>query len=263
MSSRPLFRSPLSFLAFAALVVVGLAIISRASDRARERARLPAECQGLSPQECRARLGLEDVKETVEPQEAFLLADKVCFDVGYLCAEVETNGSLRLLRWPEETALVRVWVPEPTGLSPELAREFQKAAVRGVQAWQGHPIPLSIRTRERGEAPDITVEWAQVVEDGRLGRAGVEWTERGGKVQFRVVGLVLATHDPANSQRELSAKQVELVAAHEMGHALGLPHSDDPRDVMFPKNTATRLTTRDFRTLEAVYSLPNGAEIRR
>jgi hypothetical protein len=32
---------------------------------------------------------------------------------------------------------------------------------------------------------------------------------------------------------------------------------------MFPTNTATRLTVRDFRTLEALYTLPNGAEIRK
>ena len=76
-------------------------------------------------------------------------------------------------------------------------------------------------------------------------------------------GLVLATHEPGGGQRELRPEQVELVAAHEMGHALGLPHSDNPRDVMFPQNTATHLTTRDFRTLEALYTLPNGMEIRR
>ena len=263
MSLPRLFRSPLSALAVVGLVALGLAIMSWESTRGIDEEPLPAECQGLTPQECRVRLGLEFDADAVETPEAFLRADEVCIDVGYLCAEVETNGSLRLLRWPEDTPLIRIWVPEPTGLSPELALQFQRAAVRGIQAWNGHPIPLSIRTRERGEPPDITVEWSRIVDDGRLGRAGVEWTQRGGEVRIRVLGLVLATHEPGNSQRELSPKQIELVAAHEIGHALGLPHSDDPRDIMFPRNTATSLTPRDFRNIEAVYSLPNGAEIRR
>jgi predicted Zn-dependent protease len=81
-------------------------------------------------------------------------------------------------------------------------------------------------------------------------------------VRVEVVAFTVATHNPTDPGRLLTAEQVELVAAHEMGHALGLFHSDDPRDVMFPQNTATRLTVRDFRTIEALYSLPNGAQIR-
>ncbi len=90
------------------------------------------------------------VQEAQGPEEPLLRADQICVDVGYLCAEAEIDGSLRLLRWPDETPFIRVWVPEPAGLSPELSRDLQKAAVRGIQAWHGHPIPLSIRTRETG-----------------------------------------------------------------------------------------------------------------
>jgi len=55
--------------------------------------------------------------------------------------------------------------------------------------------------------------------------------------------------------------QLRLTAAHEMGHILGLPHSDEPRDVMYPTNTATALTARDHRTLEALYGFEDGTAI--
>lgn len=195
--------------------------------------------------------------------EPVLSMAEVCLDVGYLCADAESSGSLRLLRWPEDQPVIRVLIPEPDGLSPGLARELQRAAVRGIQSWHGHPIPLSIRTRPSGEEFDVTIQWLQIVEEGRLGRAQVEWRRSGSEVDFQVVGFTIATHHPGNPQVEMRPEQIELIAAHEMGHALGLPHSDDPRDIMFPTNTAHRLTTRDFRTMEALYRLPNGAEIRR
>lgn len=50
---------------------------------------------------------------------------------------------------------------------------------------------------------------------------------------------------------------------HEMGHALGLPHSDREADVMYPSRTARRLTTRDHRTALSLYALPGGALIAR
>jgi predicted Zn-dependent protease len=90
----------------------------------------------------------------------------------------------------------------------------------------------------------------------------VAWTGTPDREEYRVAELALATHHPVDTLVELTPDQVELVASHEMGHALGLPHSDDPRDIMFPENTALRLSTEDFRTLQALYALPNGAVIR-
>ncbi len=74
--------------------------------------------------------------------------------------------------------------------------------------------------------------------------------------------LELATQNPFAQSGTLEARRVRLTAAHEMDHALGiLVHSDNARDVMYPTNTATSLTARDYRTMEALYALADGTTI--
>jgi predicted Zn-dependent protease len=226
----------------------------------------PAYCQGLSQEECDA-IGfgaLEEGRREATPTTVEALsAEEVCRSVGYLCADVTRTGELRIMRWPEETGRLLVRVPLPGHLSTAQGREFQRAAVRGIQVWHNHPFPLSITTRSQEEGADITVEWTRTLGMNRLGQTRMEWRKVGEDVQVEIPALILVTHHPDDPGLELTPDQVRLVAAHEMGHALGLPHSDDRRDLMYPQNTAWRPTVRDYLTMEAVYRMPNGALIRR
>jgi predicted Zn-dependent protease len=191
------------------------------------------------------------------PAEVTLASAEVCLDVGYLCAPLADSASFRILRWPDGQASVSVHVPVPTGVAPSDARRLQAAASRGIVAWDG--APLRVEAHADATSADIVVTWVRSLPDSRLGLARVEWAQRGAEVRFSVPRFELATHASGPAPRLQTPAEVELVAVHEMGHALGLPHSDREADVMFPTRTARRLTTRDHRTAMALYGLPGGA----
>jgi len=190
-----------------------------------------------------------------------LRASEICPSAGYLCDGLGERGISRVMRWPDTMEEIEVRVPRPDFLDATGARELQAAAVRGILAWQGSPFPVRITRSERPGSEDFAVSWSRHLNETELGRTGTRWERRGGVNGMEVTEFVLTTHVPGSSARLLDPRQVQLTAAHEMGHALGLPHSDDDRDLMYPTNTATRLTTRDYLVMEALYGLENGAEI--
>jgi hypothetical protein len=107
---------------------------------------------------------------------------------------------------------------------------------------------------------DFVVRWSALLEGNQLGRTQTRWIrEADGRTGMRVTEFVVVHTDPFEATRALDPEAVQLAAAHEMGHALGLPHSDSDRDVMFPINTATAISARDYTTMSALYRLENGA----
>lgn len=189
--------------------------------------------------------------------------DDACSSSGYLCARLQDSPAFQIVRWPADRPPLRVRVDLPGDEDPVRARALQRAAVRGIQAWQGQPFELAITDRpgQTTGPVDVHVAWSRRLDGTALGTTRASWMEGPGRGTFTSVEVVLATRNPFNGQVPLRPEDVALVAAHEMGHALGLPHSDDPRDLMYPTNTASRLSARDYRTMEALYRLPSGALI--
>lgn len=253
--------SPTSLLLGIAFIAVAVTFIRNNRTSPPSPADEKAECPYDNPRLCFVLT--EEVRASgMDMPELDLVASEVCVNVGYLCADVDEERVTKIHRWPDDTETLTVHVPLPDFETRAKAAELQRAAVRGIQAWQGHPFGLTIQTGPaREQVADIEIVWSQTLGGLQIGVARTYWSWKAGKPHFKVLGLSLTTRAPSRPSLHLTERQVSLVAAHEMGHALGLPHSDATTDVMYPTNTASRLSTRDYRTMQAFYSLPNGAEI--
>ena len=163
--------------------------------------------------------------------------------IGQLLAQRDST----LSRWPARLAdPIRVWV-EPSSMLG-----FDERVRAAFTEWSEAGLPLRFVFVDAARDAEIRVRWTEYLEQKtgntvwRVDRSG--W--------MRGSDVTLATH--LRDGRVLDVRSLRAIALHEVGHAIGLAHSDDRHDVMAPLVRVASLSPEDRATARLLYALPAG-----
>ena len=163
---------------------------------------------------------------------------------------VSTDSVVR--RWPDRWGKpIRLHIVEGgvPGYLPKMAGFARDAFDR----WEQTGVGVRFQVVSDSADADVMIKWIDHFDFDRAGQTDLTW-DQSGRVRRASISLALRTH----TGTVLPDAALLSVAVHEAGHALGLPHSSDTNDVMFPATRTGILTERDRRTIEVLYRLPPG-----
>ncbi|MSR06261.1 MAG: matrixin family metalloprotease [Gemmatimonadetes bacterium] len=165
------------------------------------------------------------------------------------------QGDSVLKRWSDHMdPPLRVYFPDtgPVGYVPAM-REAVRDAFRNWERVGDIPVTFIFTSDSAGA--EVQVRWIREFAIDRTGQADVRWNRAGWLISGT---LTLAVQNPGGNP--LPPEAVHTVALHEIGHLLGLGHSDHAADVMYPTTQVHEdLTPRDRASARLLYELIPGS----
>jgi len=153
-----------------------------------------------------------------------------------------------LPRWRtdmNEDRVIRVYFTDPPPGRPG----FWNEVARAIEAWNEiGGVPIVFNPTVHASAADVKFRWIRRFEAHQAGTTDWE-TDGDGWLSSAVVTLATEHEDGT----PMSDEFLGLVAIHELGHVVGLPHSDDPGDVMHAGNRNFKLSDRDIQSARQLY----------
>ena len=171
----------------------------------------------------------------------------------YLGEMIAESGDSMLRRWENrQQSPIRVYFASTN------AANFKPAFLDAIRSafgeWTNVGVPVRFDFGADSTNAEVTVKWRIQFEIERTGQTDVTWDQNG---QIQSAVITLATFDPKG--RPMEPDDIRVVATHEVGHLLGLDHSNDSTDIMFPTAKVRELSDRDARTVMLLYQLTPGS----
>ena len=173
--------------------------------------------------------------------------------IAYLDTIVAASGDSMLHRWDRRVMdAVRVYLG--AGRPPTYRPEFGDAVRSAFARWEATGVPVRFTLLADSGTAEVRINWRIQFEIDRTAQTDLTWDADG---HLESGTITVALFDPQG--RPMEADDIRVVALHEIGHLLGLDHSADSADIMFPVTKVRDLSDRDIQTALLLYDLPPGS----
>lgn len=148
---------------------------------------------------------------------------------------------------------VAVWIAPGKGVSRW--RPVNRYMVRDAfHTWTAAGAPVHFVFVADSAHADVRVLWRDTLPGTRAGQVTRLVDRRG---WLRGATIEMSTRRSTGAARDSAS--VRAVALHEVGHLLGIEHSDDERDIMSAWVTARTLSQNDRTAMRLLYDIANSA----
>jgi hypothetical protein len=189
-------------------------------------------------------------RERVKAEVRRRLAER---GTGTYIGEMLAERDSALARWPERRDdPITVWI-QPSSTIPDWAEDYVTSVRDAVSDWDALDLPVRFAFESDSARADVHVTFIDQFEEAISGRT--KW-ERDDSWWITDADIVLAVHH--RNGPALDDDAMHALALHEVGHLLGLDHTEDATSIMAARVRVRGLSNADRATVRLLYTLPPG-----